>query len=220
MHGDPLDSQRILSREEKKRQTRQSLVDAALTLVGNGENFTGISIREVAKNAGVVPTSFYRHFTDMEELGLDIVDDLGMMLRRKLRGVRQADGYSGELTRSSVELFTDFVCRHRNHFYFMYQCRAGGTVRLRAAIRNELSFFANELASDIRQLHMLGDVDSADLQMISQLIVAAVFESTTDLLDQVDSSPTFRQEFVDLTVKKLRLIWLGAERWRSRIPGN
>lgn len=205
-----------LSREEKKRQTRQSLIEAALMLVGRGENFTGISIREVAKNAGVVPTSFYRHFSDMEALGLEIVDDIGMMLRKKLRLVRrQSEHYNGTLTRRSVELFSYFVCEHRNHFYFLYQCRAGGTPRLRTAIRNELSFFSNELATDVRQLNRLETISSNDLLMISEFIVTSVFDSTTDLLDLVDSSPNYSLEFNERTARKLRLIWLGAESWRS-----
>src|SRR5690606_40642806 len=57
------------TRESKKKQTRQALMNAALELVGRGDNFASISLREVAKNAGVVPTSFYRHFETMEDLG-------------------------------------------------------------------------------------------------------------------------------------------------------
>ncbi len=205
----------MLSREEKKRQTRKSLMDAALGLVGNGDNFSSISLREVAKNAGVVPTSFYRHFTDMEELGLNVVDDLGMLLRKLMRNTRQSGGYAESLTRSSIEVYTDFVCQHRNYFYFMCQCRTGGTLALRSAIRNEFKYFANELASDIRALPVMTEIDSQDLDMVSQLLVEFVFESTIDLLDLVDTSPTYQKEFIEQMVKKLRLIWLGAGKWRS-----
>jgi len=204
------------SREEKKRQTRKSLMDAALTLTGGGDNFASISLREVAKNAGVVPTSFYRHFTGMEELGLNIVDDLGMMLRKLMRATRQDGDYLQNLARSSIEVYADFVCRHKNYFYFMAQCRTGGTLVLRSAIRNELKYFANELTSDIRPLTMLSRVDNADLDMISQHIVESVFENTIDLLDQMDASPDYRDAFVDQTLKKLRLILLGASTWQSK----
>ena len=78
----------MLSREDKKRQTRKSLMDAALMLVGKGDNFSSISLREVAKNAGVVPTSFYRHFSDMDELGLTLVDEAGLTLRQLMRQAR------------------------------------------------------------------------------------------------------------------------------------
>ncbi|MFD2231082.1 HTH-type transcriptional repressor FabR [Alkalimarinus sediminis] len=205
----------MLSREDKKRQTRKSLMDAALMLVGKGDNFSSISLREVAKNAGVVPTSFYRHFTDMEELGLNLVDELGMLLRKLMRATRQHDGSFDGYIRSSIDVYVDFVIKHPNHFHFMAQSRTGGTHALRSAIRNELKFFANELASDIRLSPMLPRIGSEDLDMISELIVATVAETTIDILDLVDVSASYQQEFVKKTEKKLRLIWLGAGAWRS-----
>jgi len=35
-----------------------------------------LGIREVTRQAGVVPTSFYRHFRNMDDLGLQLVDHL------------------------------------------------------------------------------------------------------------------------------------------------
>ncbi len=205
----------MLSREEKKGLTRSALMDAALDLIGSGENFSGISLREVAKRAGVVPTSFYRHFRDMEDLGLNIVDDLGMLLRKMMRTTRQQEAYVKTLSRRSLEVYADFVVRHRNYFYFLCQCRTGGTLAIRNAIRNELRFFANELASDIRQFPILTRVDRADLDTLCQLIVATVAETTIDLLDLMVASPDYQQEYIAQLQKKLRVIWLGAGQWRS-----
>ena len=49
-------------RDDRKQQTRQTLLDAALKLMGDGRSFVSISLREVTREAGVVPTAFYRHF--------------------------------------------------------------------------------------------------------------------------------------------------------------
>lgn len=205
----------MLSREDKKRQTRQSLMDAALMLVGKGGNFSSISLREVAKNAGVVPTSFYRHFNDMEELGLSLVDELGMLLRKLMRTTRQSNGAVDGLIRSSVNVYVEFVTQHPDHFFFLAQSRTGGTPALRNAIRNELKFFASELASDIRHSSMLPSIGSDDLDMISELIVSTVAETTVDILDLAGSTPDYLPKFVERTEKKLRLVWIGAGLWRS-----
>ena len=207
----------MLSRDEKKALTRKSLIDAALSIVGGGSNFASISLREVAKNAGLVPTSFYRHFTDMEELGLNVVDDLGLILRKMMRTARQSDGYQQGSLRSSVEVYVNFVSEHQSHFYFMSQCRTGGTPVLRQAIRNELKYFETELSSDIRTVPILKEMTSQDRDMMSQLIVSTVFDATIDILDLSDSGSNFEQEFIEIMVKKLRMIWLGAEKWRSTI---
>lgn len=203
------------TREEKKRQTRKQLMDAALMLTGSGRNFSSISLREVAKNAGVVPTSFYRHFSDMEELGLNIIDDLGLMLRKLMRTARQNERYFETQARKSVEVYADYVCENKNYFYFMEQVRTGGSPALRKAIRNELKYFSNELASDIRSLAQLQGINDADLDILSQLIVNTVFECTIDLLDQVDANPAYLETYVEQTLKKLRCIWLGATCWKS-----
>lgn len=203
------------SREDKKYRTRMSLKDAALHLVEQGHNFSSISLREVAKNAGVVPTSFYRHFNDMEELGLTIVDDLGLVLRKLLRAARQQEGHADKLTRESIEVFVEFVCSHKRYFYFMCQCYGGGTLALRNAIRSELRYIAQELASDIRQNEQFRTINSADLEIVAQLTVSSVSASTIDLLDQSENSPLYREEFIERTVKQLRIIWLGAIAWRS-----
>ena len=75
------------SREEQKFQTRRTLMRAALTLMTEGSSFGALSLRGVTREAGLAPTAFYRHFKDMEELGLVLVDETFVTLRRLLRDV-------------------------------------------------------------------------------------------------------------------------------------
>ncbi|MDX1452648.1 MAG: HTH-type transcriptional repressor FabR [Oleiphilaceae bacterium] len=202
-------------REHKKQQTRQALMQSALTLVGEDNNFNSISLREVAKNAGVVPTSFYRHFRDMEELGLHLLDELGLMLRKLMRNTRMQDDYIEALTRESVRVYAGFVMEHRNYFYFMNQSRTGGTPALREAVRTELRYFSNELATDIRRLPIFDQMNTDDLGIITELIVETVFAGTIDLLDRTKTDDKATRTYVDNTIKKLRVIWLGAGEWQS-----
>ncbi len=204
----------MATREEKKLQTRKALMDSALYLVGKGENFSNVSLREVAKNAGVVPTAFYRHFRDMEELGLSLVDELGMMLRKLMRSARNQQLPVEALIRNSVELFVAYVSEHKNMFMFMAQCRTGGTLALRNAIRSELGYFASELTTDIRQVSMLPNIDSKDLETFAMLVITAVADTTVEILDLPEKSLQ-QEELIEQTVKQLRLIFLGATLWKS-----
>src|SRR5688500_14594257 len=61
------------SRGESKELTRAALLRAALKLLSRS-SFDSISLREVTREAGISPTAFYRHFDDMEELGLVLVE--------------------------------------------------------------------------------------------------------------------------------------------------
>ncbi len=203
----------MASREEKKRLTRQALMDAALTLVGDGQNFAHISLREVAKLAGVVPTAFYRHFRDMEELGLNLVDEVGMTLRRLIRSARQAEVPSAELASNSVSLYMHYVQAHRNLFLFMAQSRTGGTPALRHAIRNELLYFARELAVDMRDYAGYAHLSAQDLNDISQLIITTVADTTVDLLD-LPNGPE-QAELEAQTSRQVRMILIAALHWRQ-----
>src|SRR3954470_135645 len=75
------------SRRESKELTRKALLRAALKLLSRN-SFDSISLREVTKEAGISPTAFYRHFEDMEELGLALVDESFESLHEMVRGAR------------------------------------------------------------------------------------------------------------------------------------
>jgi len=50
----------------------------------------------VARDAGIVPAGFYRHFQDMDELGSALVDESVRRLRQLLRAAREdRPGYKG-----------------------------------------------------------------------------------------------------------------------------
>lgn len=72
-------------RAQQKEKTRRSLVEAAFSQLSAERSFASLSLREVAREAGIAPTSFYRHFRDVDELGLTMVDESGLMLRQLMR---------------------------------------------------------------------------------------------------------------------------------------
>ena len=55
-------------------------MDADGRRAGFRAEFRHVSLREIAKLAGIAPTSFYRHFHDMEGLGLALIEEHGKTL--------------------------------------------------------------------------------------------------------------------------------------------
>jgi len=84
------------TRIEQKERTRQRICEAALSLIGQGRSFTSLSLREITREAGIVPAAFYRHFSDMDQLGLALVEMGGVTLRLILREAGR-DGIPGRL---------------------------------------------------------------------------------------------------------------------------
>ena len=98
-----------VSRAQQKEKTRRTIIDAAFHLLNQERNYANLSLREVAREAGIAPNSFYRHFEDMEELGLTLVDEGGVALRQLMRKARQRISDEGSVIRTSVEVFMEFI---------------------------------------------------------------------------------------------------------------
>ena len=203
-------------RGERKQRTRESLLDAALALMNLGRSFTSLGLREITREAGVVPTSFYRHFKDMDELGLALVEEGGMTLRRLLREARKSSRPGSDMLRRSVMIYRDYLAANRLQFLFVASERTGGSPVIRSAIRAEVNHFTNEMAQDLRTLNLLPGLSTTSLQMICGLVVNTMLNACTDILDLPANEPEAERELLDNFVRQLRLIFLGALQWRDR----
>lgn len=207
------------ARAGRKQRTREALMDAALRLMGQGRSFTSLGLREIAREAGVVPTSFYRHFRDLDELGLALVEESGITLRRMLREARREGLTDTDLIRRSVKIYRDYVEHNRLQFVFIAGERSGGSAAIRKAIRSEVLHFVNELAQDLRALPVLSKLSTASLQMICGLVVSTMLNALSDILDLPPQQPLMEDEMMENFVRQLRVIFLGARQWRER-PGS
>ncbi len=206
----------MVRRTEKKLKTRAALMNSALHLVEEGQHFSSISIREVAKNAGVVPTSFYRHFKDLDDLALNLVDELSLMLRQLLRTARQQPQSPLQMIDKSIDLLMDYVLDNRAFFIFMTQGLSGGSPAVRDAIRSELRFFANELELDLKRQNTLGNLDSGMYSNVCQLVINAMAMVVAELLDFDEKDLVSIQSLKERTRRQLQVIFLGAAHWRVR----
>jgi AcrR family transcriptional regulator len=202
-----------ISRQERKQRTRQALLDAALELLAE-RGFANLSLREVAKQAGIVPTAFYRHFASMDELGVALVEESMRSLRHMIRSARTTQRASSELIASSVHTLYEHVRAQRAHFRFIVRERYGGTGAVAKAIAVELKLFASDLAVDLARLDGLREWSTEDLHMLADLIVAAMLATVLDLLDVRPDDPEAGQRIVRVAERELRLIFLGVSRWR------
>lgn len=209
----------VLSRSERKDLTRSNLLRAALTLIGEGRSFTSLALREIAREAGIVPNAFYRHFRNTDELGLALVEEVGVTLRRLLREARQTGVSQSDMVRRSVLVYQAYVKQNRQQFLFISGERSGGSRLLRLAIRTDVAHFTNEMAQDFRRLGLYKDLSTASLQMVCGLIVASMLAAATDILDLPAEQPLLETEMTENFVKQLQVVLLGASCWKER-PGR
>src|SRR3954453_299699 len=114
-----------VSRVERKERTRRAILDAALEL-SDESTLAAISLRQGAKQVGIVPTAFYRHFDSIDALGLALVDEAFASLRTMMRDIRRGDPALADIVDRSVSVLVDHVHGHRAHFLFIARERAAG----------------------------------------------------------------------------------------------
>ncbi|MFN4330167.1 MAG: HTH-type transcriptional repressor FabR [Limnobacter sp.] len=210
----------LQARVRRKEQTRQNLMQAALALVGNGSSFTALGIREITREAGVVPTAFYRHFKTTDELGLALVEEAGLTLRRLLREARQASLPGEDMIRHSVNVFINYLKQHHLEWRFISSERSGGSPALRNAIRNEITHFTNEMASDLRSLNIFPKLTGTSLLLICSVVVTLMMNSAVDFLDLKPEQPMIEREMQDNFVKQIVMVFLGAAHWEEVPTGS
>jgi AcrR family transcriptional regulator len=195
------------TRLEQKAKTRQALITAALDLSAR-EGFSGVSLREVTREAGLAPTTFYRHFHDMDDLGLALIDEVGLSLRQLMRQARHRAGKKGSLTRTSVEVFMEFVHHNGNLFRLLLGERSGASPAFRSAIRAELNRFMGELTEDLERQGAALKRPLVDAGLAAEAIVAVVFTVGAEALDLPTHS---RKQLGERLIQEIRMILSGAE---------
>ena len=207
-------------RAEQKQQTRQALMEAALSLMHSGRGFGSLSLREVTRLAGVVPTAFYRHFSDMDELGLALVAEVGQTFRATLREVRRNEFELGGLIEASTRIFLDAVQANHNQFLFLAREQYGGSQAVRQALGELRQLITDDLAADLRPMIRLPQLDDAALGVLSDLVVKTVFATLPELIDPPAANlPPHLQPEAKIT-QQLRFIMIGGKHWQGLGKGS
>jgi len=200
------------TRGERKERTRRAILDAALDLCEDS-SLVALSLRQVAKQVGIVPTAFYRHFDSIEALGLALVDESFVSLRAMLRDVRRGDPGFEDIVDRSVDALVEHVRGQRQHFAFIARERGAGPPGVRTAIRQQIELFERELATDLDRLPGTDPWSADDLRILSNLIVTAMVATAEALVGARDGA---EDQIVRTARTQLRMVLVGALNWRSR----
>lgn len=191
---------------------RDRLMAAALRLSGRTRSLHAVGIRELAREAGLNPNTFYRHFRDHDDLGLAVLEQVVDTLREPLRSLRaqateqalaeagtsgvpeSADERIALLARvidHSLRCYFDFATRHPEAFVIGGRELNGPSPRLRHAIREAMELFADDLAEDMEQLPFLQNaLDTTASREIARFVIRQTFHVSLDYVEQPDLRDT------------------------------
>lgn len=192
-------------RAAQKEKTRRALIDAAFNQLTAEKSFSNLSLREVAREANIAPTSFYRHFKDMDELGLAMVDESGLILRQLMRQARKRLEDGGSAVATSVETFFEFIEERPNMFRLLLRESSGTSLAFRTAAAREIQHFVAELAEYIQHNNALIRPELASIE--SEGLVTIVFTAGSHALDM---NPQQRKMLKERVIMQLKMLARGA----------
>jgi AcrR family transcriptional regulator len=172
-------------KKEEKDRIRDELQRAALRL-GAAHGFSSLGLREVSREADIAPTSFYRHFEDMEALGLSLIRD---KVEPLVLAWADALSSAGEEPLELVDVLFESIDADPELARFLVAERVGSSAVLRAALRDALRALSEPLLS----AHAVSKrsralLDAADLGTV------LVLEAAAQLLDcTAEGRPALRQ---------------------------
>ena len=197
------------TRTDRKQETRQRILAAALRLVEEGRPPDALGLREVAREAGMAAPSLYNHFANMDELGLALVDECLLRLRTIARAARK------EMSQAKTEQVLHVLLRQ----FLQYMNKYEAVLRLlilqwfnpnpefRKTIRRELAIIQDDLAGNMRQAASGKGLPAADFEVESEAILSLLI---TYILDALNLPKKERAQRLERVEKQLLMLVAGS----------
>lgn len=202
-----MSAERGPSTHRKTAISRDDLIAAALSLVGPHRSLSTLSLREVAREAGIAPNSFYRQFRDMDELSVALIDLAGSSLRKIIGQARKRATVEGSVVRSSLEIFMAQLRADDKLLHVLLREGAVGSDAFKHAVDRELTFFEEELKVDLIRLAIAQKSKLHEPALVSRAITRLVFAAGASAMD----SPAERDhELIEQLSEMLRMIITGS----------
>jgi AcrR family transcriptional regulator len=205
----PQPRERQLATSARIRQISSAdIVNAAVSLLGTHRSVSSLGLREIARAANIAPNSFYRHFRDVDELTVALIDQAGRSLRGIIREARLRLSPERSAIRTSVEVFMDQLDSEDKYLEILLREMSVGSDAFRHAADRELSHFEDELCEELIRIQTEIGANTYQPALAAKAITRLVFAMG---VTAVDASEEQRTEITEQTVIMLRMIMTGAQ---------
>ena len=181
---------------------RKAQLLAVARRVFGRKGFHGVSMDDVAKEAGVTKPILYDHFSSKEALYLSLLDVDAEALEERIRSALSAPTGNRERIRQSFQAYFDFVDEHAEGFRLLMQETVGAEDEFRSKVGQVRERIFKEV-SDLIVRESKGRIDRADADTVALGLVGMV--ETVARRDPGGPKPA-RSRAVDTLV---RLVWRG-----------
>lgn len=182
------------------------LLQAALRLITTSRSLTSLGIREMARAASLNPNTFYRHFRDLDDFGLFVLEYVAGEVKAQVRQLRQQAASSDQAARDTVAFVYDYFRDNPAILTVAVRELHGPSPVLRRAIDEQLEAAAREMTEDTVERRLVPDVEHTTLLDIARTTVRYMLFRGMDYIEYPEQQDAIRLE----TVRFLRRQFAGA----------
>lgn len=164
---------------------KRKLIEAALRLTAGGRAFASLGLRELAREAGLNPNTFYRHFDTLDDLAREAVESVSRRLRPMLRRERWLAAHDEpySVPRRACVAFFAFALENREAFLSALAEYHGTSRALREAVRANLHEVSAEMADDVVQLELMPTLSRETVDEVCTQTVLQLFHLSAEYID-------------------------------------
>jgi AcrR family transcriptional regulator len=174
-------------------QGRQKLLAAAATLVAR-EGSSRLTLRDLAKEAGMSHNAIYRHFEGVDEMVQALISDLNQQLRDGLRQTRLKVPANEVSSRTVVAWLFDFALAHKDAFVVAVRERHGPSGPARQAIEQGMDLIMADMRADLLASQRLPPLPDNTLNLALKIIIQQTFELCLACIENPANRPALLLE--------------------------
>jgi len=186
--------------------SREDIMNAALELLGPHRSISSLSLREIARSADIAPNSFYRHFKDLDELNLALIELAGHSLHKIVGEARHRVTSNRSVVRTSIEALMEMLNADQKLLHILLREGTVGSDNYKKAVQKELQFFEDELCMDLIRLLKASGYQIKYPDLVAKAITRLVFTIGVDILDKPKQE---QPPVVEELIKMIRMIIIG-----------
>ncbi len=134
---------------------KRQLMDAALRLLARQQHADTLSLRELAREAGLNHNTFYRHFDSLGQLQTELMGEFTGALRQGTSAARADVGRDPSVVRRVVGWLFDFAASHRELFLVAYRTLHGPPSEGRMCLQRCLDELRRDMLTEQRAMKLL-----------------------------------------------------------------
>lgn len=187
---------------------RKRLIDAALNLSYHRRSFSSLGIREITREANLSAPAFYRHFSDLADLGTAVISEVETAVIEAFKEVRISTASEADLDIRPmlVKRFFDWAVENPKPVVVGASEAFGSLERMRDGLKKTIRAVSEDICSDNRIAALLPGLPQEEMFEVLEVIAQNVLFMAVEYIEKPEQRPAI----YDKTLRIVGVMFAGA----------